>query len=407
MTINEQLAKLTGVTDKVESESVRRLFDHTSNNTPDKLLEALAAYAASDDGFSERNKSLIDDLAHLLADDQDLLSRPYIEKRRTAELAIELFIVAGYITKAATLARAYRRATGKLYSLHSSGSAELLTVALSRELLWSLLTQDPAAILEIVDALGSAARDNLTAPDEARYLSVAQSIAHAMHDVLFRARPSFSKQVLDARAELLVELAVLTRQARLLRTAKSLAAVVNHVSRYATSYTLGNGNGALTQRMLEALYGEAAESRVPLLWPPQQSALANGLLSAPYYVVSAPTSSGKTFLAELKISMFLDRKPDGLAVYVAPYNALAKQVGDAMTKRFRTAGIPPAIVWTGTYEIDSREIGSAAVLVTTPEKLDGIVRSASEGNIAGLELLRRAGLFIFDELHLIASHNRG
>ncbi|MEM3671343.1 MAG: DEAD/DEAH box helicase, partial [Thermoprotei archaeon] len=60
------------------------------------------------------------------------------------------------------------------------------------------------------------------------------------------------------------------------------------------------------------------------LWPPQEQAIRSGLLDGRSLVVCAPTSAGKTLIAELAIANRLTRL-GGKALYLVPLRALASQ----------------------------------------------------------------------------------
>lgn len=142
------------------------------------------------------------------------------------------------------------------------------------------------------------------------------------------------------------------------------------------------------------------------LLPSQSWALDRGLLDTPVVSVSTPTGSGKTFMAELRIAHEFLRRPDGLAVYVAPFNALAGQVEGQMRERLAAAGWPVTL-WTGAYELDDSVENLGSILVTTPEKLDYILRSHLEDDDRFTQLKDRATAFVFDESDLINQGTRG
>jgi superfamily II DNA or RNA helicase len=145
-------------------------------------------------------------------------------------------------------------------------------------------------------------------------------------------------------------------------------------------------------------------------WPSQIRALNGGLLTEPRFAVRLPASAGKTLLAEMKIANVLSAYPDGLAVYVVPLNALARQVHRDLQERLKQRPLQLRIkVLTGAYEIEDEDLKLAkaeSVVITTPEKLDGLLRHRDD--IPEIEeLLGRARLFVFDECHTLGSGTRG
>ena len=92
-------------------------------------------------------------------------------------------------------------------------------------------------------------------------------------------------------------------------------------------------------------------------------------------LVGAPTGSGKTCLAELAIFRLLRRRGDEKlkAVYVAPLKALARERVRDWTPKFRAIGLSVEEL-TGDSAPDQRALKKADVLITTPEKWDGVTR---------------------------------
>lgn len=145
------------------------------------------------------------------------------------------------------------------------------------------------------------------------------------------------------------------------------------------------------------------------LWPPQIHALQQGFLVADHVGVSMPTSSGKTLLAEMKIQAELSKDPSALAFYVVPLNALARQIQKDLQERLRLAPFRYNIkVLTGAYEIEDKDLVGTReenVIITTPEKLDGLLRNIDNNTIRNY--FARCRLFIFDECHSIGDGKRG
>ncbi len=149
--------------------------------------------------------------------------------------------------------------------------------------------------------------------------------------------------------------------------------------------------------------------------PPQRHTLADeGLLgsSRRAVVVSLPTSSGKTLIAQFRILQALNQfdQEQGWVAYLAPTRALVNQV----TRQFRSDFSPMSIVVekvSPALEIDSVEMDLLnetspeecfRVLVTTPEKLDLMLRQGWEEKIG-----RPLSLVVVDEAHNIQSTSRG
>ena len=149
--------------------------------------------------------------------------------------------------------------------------------------------------------------------------------------------------------------------------------------------------------------------------PPQRRTLREkGLLGSGRrsVVVSLPTSSGKTFIAQFRILQALNQfdRERGWVAYLAPTRALVNQVTLRLRRDFADLGIvvekvSPALEIDG-LEADVLEDHDAErqfrLLVTTPEKLDLLLRGDWEQRIG-----RPLTLVVVDEAHGLASGPRG
>lgn len=150
------------------------------------------------------------------------------------------------------------------------------------------------------------------------------------------------------------------------------------------------------------LFGEAYLARlanhVPLLMPPQRQLLQNGLLESGNATVSLPPGTGKTLLGELCLMASLQDQP-GLAVFLAPYVTLGRQVARRLKKH-----LPPTVrvhrALAGSELSDFHPQQRAEILVATPEKLDGLLRTQPH-------LLKHLKIVVCDEAHLISGDARG
>ena len=149
--------------------------------------------------------------------------------------------------------------------------------------------------------------------------------------------------------------------------------------------------------------------------PPQRRTLAEkGLLgsSRRAVVVSLPTSSGKTLIAQFRILQALNQfeYERGWVAYLAPTRTLVNQISRQLRHDFESLNISVEHV-SPALEIDNIEMGllqgygkdqDFRVLVTTPEKLDLMLRQGWEEKIG-----RPLTLVVVDEAHNIQSNNRG
>ena len=169
-------------------------------------------------------------------------------------------------------------------------------------------------------------------------------------------------------------------------------AVNSHVTRFVKSITK-------TRSMFELL-------------PPQRAALQEqGLLDQANraVVVDLPTSGGKTALAQFRILQALNQfdAEKGWVAYVAPTRALVSQLTRRLREDFSPLGIRVEQL-TGAIEIDAFEetlltdqndIVPFHVLVSTPEKLQLVIRNK--------KVSRPMALVVLDEAHHIEDEERG
>jgi len=148
---------------------------------------------------------------------------------------------------------------------------------------------------------------------------------------------------------------------------------------------------------------------ISALFPAQILAIRAGATLDDDCLVSLPTSSGKTFIAELRIAAALTRSPKAKAIYVAPYRLLSRQVLGQL-KHLERLGLRVEDLGDG-YDPTTESVDMTAdVLVCTPERLDALLRLASsnaEGHETADHLLRSCAALIFDELHLLGRSGRG
>ena len=149
--------------------------------------------------------------------------------------------------------------------------------------------------------------------------------------------------------------------------------------------------------------------------PPQRRVLAEkGLLgsSRRAVVVSLPTSSGKTMIAEFRILQALNQfdRERGWVAYLVPTRALVNQISRQLRKDLNDLGVNVEQV-SPALEIDNIESellcqsdpkNEFRVLVTTPEKLNLMLRQGWETKIS-----RPLTLVIVDEAHNIQNAERG
>jgi|Transcript_13220 activating signal cointegrator complex subunit 3 len=111
--------------------------------------------------------------------------------------------------------------------------------------------------------------------------------------------------------------------------------------------------------------------------------------------MGAPTGSGKTVTAEIAMFRQFNENPNKKVIYIAPLKALAKERLKDWQVRLKSIG-KSVVELTGDYTPDIKSLMEASVVITTPEKWDGISR-----NWQHRSYVKDVGLLIIDEIHLL------
>jgi len=118
-------------------------------------------------------------------------------------------------------------------------------------------------------------------------------------------------------------------------------------------------------------------------------------------VVSMPTSSGKTRVAELVILQTLLFDSQSKVLYIAPYRSLSYEMEETLSATFN----PIEYYVTHLYgsaqytALDRQEMEQARVVIATPEKAKAILRASDE-------MVGEIRLVIMDEGHLLGQGQR-
>lgn len=135
------------------------------------------------------------------------------------------------------------------------------------------------------------------------------------------------------------------------------------------------------------------------LWPSQLEAVRRSIDPRDDLVIALPTSAGKTKIAEFCIlRTLMDRKR---AVYVTPLRALSAQVERVLARTFIPLGASVSSLYgaIGASSVDEATLGTADIIVATPEKLDFALRQ--DPNV-----LNDVALVVLDEGHMIGLGSR-
>ncbi|XP_050739858.1 activating signal cointegrator 1 complex subunit 3-like [Eriocheir sinensis] len=143
-------------------------------------------------------------------------------------------------------------------------------------------------------------------------------------------------------------------------------------------------------------------STLEMLYPfthfnPIQTQLFHALYHTDHNVLlGAPTGSGKTIAAEIAMFRVFREYPESKVVYIAPMKALVRERVEDWRIRLQEKLNKKVVELTGDVTPDIRAIQAAHVIVTTPEKWDGISRSWQTRNY-----VKQVALIVIDEIHLL------
>lgn len=235
------------------------------------------------------------------------------------------------------------------------------------------------------------------------YLS--QGSVEGHYDIREQLEAQFDRAIATAgRGQLMAQEA----QARLLaRTARVL--VDNSI------WTVTRAVNSRVTKFVGSLISRDRKQPIFEMLPPQRRTLRDeGLLGSGHrsVVVSLPTSSGKTFIAEFRILQALNQfdHERGWVAYLAPTRALVNQLALRLRRDIAPLGtmvekVSPALEIDGLEAgilTDKDEARQFRILVTTPEKLDLMLRTGWEEKIG-----RPLTLVVVDEAHGLGSQTRG
>jgi len=235
---------------------------------------------------------------------------------------------------------------------------------------------------------------------------ITDGVVDGSHQIQSLLDSHFDRAIDACEAARLIELEPLTRL-----LARAAAQMVDNALWTVTRAV----NSRVTEFVRELVSRGRGDRALFDVLPPQRRTLAeHGLLgsSRRAVVVSLPTSSGKTLIAQFRmlqaLNQFEDRK--GWVAYLAPSRALVNQITRQLRRDFQPLGLVVERV-SPAMEIDGIEAGVLTeandearfrILVATPEKFDLMLRQGWEEKIG-----RPLTLVVVDEAHTIQDKVRG
>ncbi|MHA1728122.1 MAG: DEAD/DEAH box helicase [Promethearchaeota archaeon] len=143
------------------------------------------------------------------------------------------------------------------------------------------------------------------------------------------------------------------------------------------------------------------KNNITQLYPPQEEGL-NFTLNNNNVIISIPTASGKTLIAEITLIQKLlegKKQQKRKMLYLCPLKALASE----MYNEFRTKWGPLGIkIGYSIGDVDNHNFGvfKNDIIIMTNEKADSILRNRPE-------FIKKIDTLVIDEIHLINDPNRG
>ncbi len=139
------------------------------------------------------------------------------------------------------------------------------------------------------------------------------------------------------------------------------------------------------------------------LYPPQEEAITKGI-TGQNLVVSIPTASGKTIIAEALLvhRLLTERENTGRrkkAIYLCPLRALASEKLEEFREHWEPLGLTVGIS-TGDFDRVERTLELCDIIILTNEKADSILR-------ARVPWIQEVAVLVSDEIHLINDASRG
>lgn len=129
----------------------------------------------------------------------------------------------------------------------------------------------------------------------------------------------------------------------------------------------------------------------------QEKAVKKGLFEGKNLVISAPTNTGKTFIAEL--AALVASKRGKRSFYLVPLKAIAEEKFEEFEEKYSQWGLRTAISTGERNEYDSK-LMEYDLIIATYEKLNALL-------VKNPDLIKEIGLVVIDELQMIGDEERG
>lgn len=179
--------------------------------------------------------------------------------------------------------------------------------------------------------------------------------------------------------------------------------IISGIEKASLWNVLRNNYGELPLLVKNFIYSHvfANSTKIHEFFTTQRSALNKVIGKNSGLIISMPTSSGKTRIAEVSILDTKVNNPDAKILFIAPYRSLAFEIENDLEKIFSPIGIVVSQLYGGSLfnKIDEKLIDDTDVIIATQEKAKALFRSDSE-------IIKSIKLVVLDEGHLLGANER-
>ena len=133
------------------------------------------------------------------------------------------------------------------------------------------------------------------------------------------------------------------------------------------------------------------------LRPGQLAATQNGLFTGDNLLVTTPTASGKTLIAEMAFLSHI-LSGEGKAIYIVPLKALAQEKYRSFKEKY--GSLFRITIAIGDLDSPDPSLGRNDLIICTSEKLDSLMRHH-------VPWIKQVSCLILDEIHLLNDPGRG
>lgn len=278
--------------------------------------------------------------------------------------------------------------------------AKLLNLFLSRK--FSDLQNDVNTIIVNKDYLDLKKTNNVDEESNRIYeVVIARSLSKIINYL------NFGNQSLinEAKKELdiLKDIASLRKDVDMWWVIRLILLIISGVEQASLWSVLTNHYDKLPSLVTSFIYSHVFTSggKIHEFFITQRSAIKKVINKNDGVIISMPTSSGKTRVAEVAILDTKTKNTKSKILFIAPYRSLAFEIENDLGRIFTPIGITVSQLYGGSLfsKIDEKLIQDTDVIIATQEKAKALFRSDSE-------MIKTIKLVILDEGHLLGGDER-